>query len=45
MNLIEQATKRLEQLERAGVTVPWAAASKTLSAEAFRPATPAQEDR
>jgi protein-tyrosine kinase len=45
MNLIEQATKRLEQLERAGVTVPWAAAGKTLSAEAFRPATPAQEDR
>lgn len=26
MNLIEQATKRLEELERAGVEVPWAAA-------------------
>src|SRR5689334_14410966 len=26
MNIIEQATKRLEQLERAGVSVPWAAA-------------------
>ena len=26
MNIIEQAAKRLEQLERAGVSVPWAAA-------------------
>jgi receptor protein-tyrosine kinase len=26
MSIIEQATKRLEQLERAGVTVPWSAA-------------------
>jgi protein-tyrosine kinase len=31
MSLIEQATKRLEQLERAGVHVPWAAAGKTLA--------------
>jgi protein-tyrosine kinase len=27
VNLIEQATKRLEELERAGVAVPWAAAA------------------
>lgn len=30
MNIIEQATKRLEQLERAGVSVPWGAAGVTL---------------
>jgi len=26
MSIIEQATKRLEELSRAGVPVPWAAA-------------------
>lgn len=37
MNLIEQATKRLEELERAGVEVPWAAAK--LGANRVRPVT------
>lgn len=34
MNIIEQATKRLEQLERAGVAVPWAAAGMEGRADA-----------
>jgi protein-tyrosine kinase len=44
MSLIEQATKRLEQLERAGVAVPWAAARTTRGGEARLPnALPAED--
>lgn len=39
MSIIEQATKRLEQLERAGVAVPWSAARVSRGTESIRPSS------
>lgn len=38
MSIIEQAAKRLEQLERAGVTVPWSSSRGAKTADPARPA-------
>jgi protein-tyrosine kinase len=39
MSIIEQAAKRLEQLERAGVTVPWSSARVGKAGEPAQPST------
>lgn len=44
MSIIEQVTKRLEQLEGAGVAVPWSAARMARGTAQARPSTPRESE-